>query len=305
MPRPNKKHHKIPATYLHGFTDKNGQLWVINRNFKIYSQIPENILTENDYYTVRFSTGGATLAVETKFLRGIETEFAEIYRTKLKDQKLINEKEKAHLSIFIASMMERQPINRLSMNKFFNDVKEKIDHLRNLSEETKKRMSEIMIPTSDPSFSADELLEASKDVASLHSSLIPETVIEIAPIIFDMKWLFLIRDSNSNPFITSDNPSIMVRPDAELKYGRGTFGAGSGLAFKDVELTFPISSDIALICRWESNNDCTYLNVDKNIINQINSRTMRHADQIVSNNKQMLEKIIDSAKEKQTIPTQS
>ena len=89
MPRPNKKHHKIPATYLHGFTVKNGQLWIINKNLKLYSQIPENLLTENDYYTVRFSTGGGTLDIETKFLGGIEGKFAEIYRTKIKDQKTI------------------------------------------------------------------------------------------------------------------------------------------------------------------------------------------------------------------------
>ena len=201
-------------------------------------------------------------------------------------------------------MMERQPVNRLSMKKFFDDVKEKIDHLKNLSEEAKKRMSEIMIPTSGPSFSADELLEAGKDIGSLHSSLIPETVIEIAPIIFNIKWLFLIRDPISDPFLTSDNPSVMVRPDAELKYGRGTFGAGAGLAFNDVELTLPISSNIALICQWKSSNDCNYLQVNKSTVNQINSRTMRYGNQLISDNKQMLEKIIESVKNNQAIPTQ-
>jgi hypothetical protein len=297
MGRPYKGQHKIPRTYLEAFTNSKGIVWVADKNYNLYPQKPVNILKEADYYTVRFKTGGGTLDIETKFLGGIEGNYARIYKEKLTKSELLSEKEKATLSIFVASMMSRQPVHRESMERFFAEVERKIKYMRGLPDHVKKRMSEIPTFTTGPTISANEMLEAGKDVGSLHSSLIPDTVIDTAPIIFDMKWCFLVRTTNDiDPFITSDNPFIMLNPEAENKFGRGTFGAAPGLIQKNVEITLPLSSDIVLLCGWKLKFDCEYLPVHSKDVRSINHRTMRHATTLISSDKDLLKREIASSK---------
>ena len=299
MARPHKRQHKIPRTYLEAFTDSRGLVWVADRSLKLYQQKPINLLTEADYYTVKFSAGGGTLAVETKFLGGIEKAYSKLYREKIEKQLTVSREDKATLSIFVASMMERQPMMRESLKKFFSDIEEHVKHLRGLSDHVKKRIASIPIASSGgPSFSADELLEAGKDVGSLHSSLIPGTVVNIAPIIFDMKWAFMVKPKDSKPFITSDNPCVMMDPIGEVKYGRGTFGAAPGLAKKDVELTLPLSSEVALLCGWKMTKDWFYIPVNEKEVRGINARTLRHAQSVIGPDKEMLRKMIEKVKKK-------
>lgn len=295
MARPNRGHHKIPRTYLQAFTNPEGKVWVADRKFNLYPQDPLHTLTENDYYTIRF--GGGTLDVETKFLGGIEGTYATIHRDTLQKHLPVSKADKARLSIFVASMMDRQPMMRESMKKFFADAEEMITHLKGLPDSAKRGMAAMpSISSGGSSISADELLEMGKDVGSLHSSLIPETVVEMAPIIFDMKWTFVLRPENSEPFLTADNPCVMVDPVGEAKYGRGTFGAAPGLLVNDVELTLPLSSDMALVCGWEKNHDCVYLPIDQALVAEINRRTKRHGRVLIGSDKEMLEKIVETAR---------
>jgi hypothetical protein len=211
----------------------------------------------------------------------------------------ISKKDKAQLAIFVASMMERQPMSRGSLEKFFSDIEEHVKHLRGLPDEAKRRMAQMPISHTGPSISATELLTMGKDIGSLHSSLIPETVVDIAPIIFDMKWCFMIRPNGSEPFITSDNPTIMVNPEAEMEFGRGTMGASPGLIQSDVEITLPLSSDMTLLCGWKLEFDCIYLTIESKEVHQINRRTMRHATMLISSDKSILEQEVDKVKKYQ------
>lgn len=296
MARSNKGHHKIPRTYLQAFVDSTGMVWVADRNFYLFSQKPENTLTEGDYYLIKFPTGGGTLDIETKYLNGIEGSYADIYRTKIEKRLPITEEEKARLAIFVASMMERQPMKRLSLEKFFNDAKEIVEHLRALPESAKKQSA--LLPSSPASVSipADEFLKMGEDIGSLHTLLIPETVPDIALILFRMKWGFMIRPADADPFMTSDNPCVMMNPIAENEFGRGTMGAQPGLAQKDVEITLPISPDLTLFCSWLVKTDCSYLLIDATTTDEINRRTRRHARTIVGPEKAVIERIVERSK---------
>src|SRR3972149_858118 len=129
MGRPNKGQHKIPRTYLEAFAGIDGKIWVADKDLKLYAREPERVLTEKDYYTIRFSSGGGTLVVETKFLGGIESKYGDIYKSKLEPKKIVNEQDKAWLSTFVASMIERQPMSRRSLDKFFSDARELVEHM--------------------------------------------------------------------------------------------------------------------------------------------------------------------------------
>lgn len=295
MARPNKGQHKIPRIYLEPFTNLSGTLWVMDRNLNPFQRKPSHVLTEKDYYTIKFKTGGGTLDIETKYLGGIEGAYSKVYRDKIAKQLPIDLHDKAVLAIFIASMIERQPVNRKSWERFFSDVKNMTDHMRNLPEESKKAMARI--PSSGgPTFSADELLEIGKDVGSFHTSLIPNGVRYLAPIIFDMKWAFMVGDANHTPFITSDNPTIMINPIAEAKWGIGTFGSSPGLLQNDIELSLPLSSNVALLCGWQMTYDCLYIPVTEEQVLDMNLRIRRHAGTIICSDKTVLDGISNKLK---------
>lgn len=296
MARKNVKHHKIPATYLRGFTDESGRVWISNREFNIYPGRPESVLSESDYYTVRFPSGGGTLVIETEYLNGIEGNFATLYRENIKSQKLIDQKTKAQLSIFVASMLERQPSRRASLDKFFKDAREKVNHMRALPPEAKKRLAQFPSITKGEGIPADEFLKMGEDVGSLHSSMIPSGVNSLAPIIFDMKWAFLIRKNEDSPhFMTSDHPCTLMNPALEAEYGINVMGSLPGFIQKDVELTLPLSSEVALFCGWKLDHDCLYIPVDGAYIDQTNYRSRRGATVIISSNKKTLENLVERA----------
>ncbi|OGY49288.1 MAG: hypothetical protein A3D39_00470 [Candidatus Buchananbacteria bacterium RIFCSPHIGHO2_02_FULL_39_17] len=288
MARPNKKQHKIPRTYLQAFSNQDGLVWVGDERLKIFQQKPSNILTENDYYTIRFPTGGGTLEIETKLLNGIEGSYSDIYRQKIRNIRVLNLEEKAKMAIFVASMMERQSMLRDALTDFINRLEKRIKHMQNLPNSVKKQMANFTIPSKEKGVPAKDLLKLGKDVGSLHSSLIPKLLPDLATIIFNMKWGFVLRNKQSYPFITSDNPCVMMNPATEIRYGKGTIGSAPGLIQKDVEITLPLSSDIALICGWLLETDCLYTPIDKKLVDNINFRTRRHARTIIGSDQKML-----------------
>lgn len=288
MARPHKGQHKIPRVYLQEFVDAEGLVWVLDQKLNIYSQKPSKILTEADYYTVKFKSGGGTLDVETKYLGGIEAAYSKVYRDKLLKKEAISIKEKAILAIFVASMMQRQPGRRESLKKFFADVRETVEHLRNLPESSKRALAALPDTSNGNSISADELLAMGEDIGSLHTSLIPQTVGDLAQIIFDMKWAFLVR-AGKTPFNTSDNPVVMVNPELESHYPPGILGSLPGLGQKHVELTLPLSSNLALLCGWMMTLDCMFVPITEEEVAGINTRTQRHARVLISSDKELLD----------------
>lgn len=297
MSRSNKKHHKVPATYLRAFVNSSGQLWVIDKEFKIYASKPENLLSETDYYTIRFPAGGGgTLEVETKYLNGIEGNYAAIYERIILNRREIDAETKAQLSIFVASMMERQQSRRESLKKFFNDVKKQVEYWKEAPAEAKKIFNSL---PHDPSKSipAEDILRMGQDVGSLHTSMIPDMVNFLAPVIFDMKWAFMVRRENSAPFITSDHPCHLINPIAEARFGPRTIGAAAGFAQKDVELSLPLSPNITLFCGWKMNRDCLYIPVEGKYVDDLNRRTQRGAQTLICSDKDVLTEMARKAQE--------
>jgi hypothetical protein len=119
----------------------------------------------------------------------------------------------------------------------------------------------------------------------LHSSEMPLMVTEIAPILYDMKWGLITRDEGTDPFITSDNPALMVNP--AIPYNSFY---GPGLGQKDVEVSLPLSPDLALLVGWQVEYDCMYIPVGSETIIEMNRRVMRFADTLISNDKSILER---------------
>lgn len=302
MARRNKKHHKVPRTYLEAFTNDDGRVWVADKELRLFIKKPKEILTENDFYTVRFPNGGATLKIETEFLGGIETAYAELYRNRISQRIPLNHKEKATMALFVASMLERSPRRREALQDGFNQVRDVAEKMQQIVDSMSAE-ERTNFNRAQPSISArerersipmDEIVRRSEDTASYHSSVIPGTVTFMAPIIYDMGWGFMVRPEDSEPFITSDSPCTLDDPSLEVN----SFYS-PGLANKDVEICLPLSPDVSLLCGWKLKRDGHYMRVDKEHIVEINRRVLRRSETIVGNDKAFLERQIERIRQYQ------
>src|SRR6266567_531211 len=299
MARPHKGQHKVPRIYLEAFTDESGYFWVGNNQLKIYRDKPHNVLTEKDYYTIRFPAGGGTLTIETKFLGGIETAYADVYRSKLKTRQQLNDKEKAIMAVFLASMLERSPRRREAMQQLFKDVTAKVTQMQAAidamsAEEYEKfeRMSALIGPDDrDNSMPADEFIELGKDVPSVHSSEIPHVVSFTAPILYDMKWGFMTREEDTDPFMTSDSPAVITNPSLPPN----SFW-GPGLMQEEVEVTIPLSPVLALLASWQLQHELLYTPIDAAPVNELNRRLRRQSSILICNDRSALERQAERVK---------
>ena len=300
MSRQHKKQHKVPRTYLEAFTNKDGRVWVADNKMRLFSQKPKNILTENDFYTVRFPDGGGTLKVETEFLGGIEATYSIIYQEKIFKHLPLSKTEKAAMAIFVAATLERSPRRREALQDGFDQVRDITEKMRamvaGMTPEEKKAFEAAQTPVSEESrrnsTPADEFLKAGEDVASFHSAGIPEGVVATAPLIFEMRWTFLIRPEGAEPFVTSDSPCTLDNPSLPP---RSIYGPGLGQ--KNIEVCMPLSPDLALMCGWLFDKDWGYVPGTVKEVNEINRRVMRRSETLVSNDRAMLERQITRIKE--------
>lgn len=285
-----KKQHTIPECYLKNFIDKEGNLWILTKEDKIFIAKPKNILTGNHFYTVKFPDGGGSFIIEDT-LANIESSFISIFRAKIEKKIPLEKKERAIISMFVASMLLRTKLHRKMWQNFLNEMKDWVQQIRQLPEENKAVLA-AMPRSGGPSISGKEIIKASKDIGTFHSVSLAKALPKISQIIFNMKWAFLIPENEDECFITSDNPCALVNPIAEEKFGPNAIGSSAGLAQLDVDLTLPLSSKIALLTGWKLNQE-EYTKISKKIVDQINYRSIRYGqDQVISSQKEKLQEVL-------------
>lgn len=277
----NKQHHKIPTCYLSNFSDQDNKIWLLSQNNILLHQKPEKSLRENNYYTIKFESGGGTLIVEHE-LAYFESIYTIIFDTKIKKHLKLTFEEKANLAIFIAAMDIRTDKFRKVWLKAMEDIENMANQMRAVPHEKRIYCEPI---NSNNTMSVDDLLKTKDDMSSFHSKAINNTVPDLSRIIFKMNWGFIY--TNKNSFITSDNPVSIINPFIinSKKYILG----GHSILGEDTELTFPLSDDIALIAGWKIKEDLCYLKADNKQIKDINIRTRLTAiSHLVANNKNIL-----------------
>jgi len=100
------------------------------------------------------------------------------------------------------------------------------------------------------------------------------TATDIAPILANMGWTFLMSKP-PDYFITSDYPFCMVdltQPQSSCY--------GIGFANREIEVSLPLSRHCALLARW-GDDDCSWLDVDREVVEQINFRTTKYAQRFL------------------------
>lgn len=289
--KPNEAQHTVPKCYQQNFTDSDGRIWLLNPKptLRVYSNAPRNTLTRKDYYSLSFLGADNALIIEKGFLGGLESQFAEIYHTKIKKHIRLDDEEKAAIATFLAAQLSRVPYQRDALVDFINRIEEHVKPFMELSDEQKRKMTQYSSPLlqdSGESMPVSKLLEIRDDIDTNHTMMLPGLTIDIAPVIYKMKWSFMIYDKDDDAFITSDNPCAMINPVLEKKLGIGRIMSSPGLGQKDVEFIFPISSSICLLCGWQIELDRTYIPVNREMVDEANKRQLRHSSLLITSNEE-------------------
>ena len=273
-----KRHHTIPRCYLENFTDEHGHVWVLDTKNNIFNTKPENILVENNFYTVTLKNGKKSLIVEDT-LANIEGAYATIFRDKISKDLFLTDDERAKVSVFIAALFLRTKPHREGLRNMFQKLKNSMEGWKKQFEMLpKQRRLASSMPSNGESINIDDVEESLKNFKDEHSVSILVQLPEIAQIIFDMKWS-IWKNENGN-FVTCDNPLTLLRPESIKKYGLKAIGSQPGLLYKDVELTVPLAKNRLLLAGWILEND-SYFTVDDEMAEKMNYRTITNSSERV------------------------
>ena len=99
----------------------------------------------------------------------------------------------------------------------------------------------------------------------------------LGEIIYQMNWIF-VEATERFKFITCDNPVLDVDPT----YNPNNFyNSISGLGNKNIELTFPISSELALLASWDNNRKECFIPGNNQLIKDFNKRAVMSARRFI------------------------
>jgi len=276
-------HHFVPQFYLDAFCDPatpEGQdpwVWVADlKERTIRRKAPKNVASRSDYYAIPDSTGEKTHAIEEMFSR-IESDAAPIVARLLRGEFDLSVKDRAALGHLMAAMATRGPSFRENIERFLAEVARKVllvsaqfdpDFLK---VQSTKDLSDEEIEKARQMILAGDWEVTAKPVASLMPVL--ESAAIILPILCQMEWAFFVAYESSS-FLTCDTPLSWVAPTLPP----GPYG--SGLAMRNVEVTFPIGPRVCFVGTWREGNSGS-APVDDEIVYQLNRRRVDFAHRTV------------------------
>ena len=192
-----KGQHYITESYQLNFSNTKGKIWVLDENDKIFSTNPTNTFKEAHFYTITFPSFPEPLLVE-RTLAEVEGNFATVVKEKLEKGISLANDDRVSVSLFASAMFIRTKQQRENLKNFFTNA---LGHMRAIKSDPKLVEFYKSIPSSPPdedetSFSEIELEKGLKDFDSYHSLTTLDNMYDIAPTIFEMKWIFLVAPKN-------------------------------------------------------------------------------------------------------------
>ncbi len=277
---PKKRHHYIPKFYLKGFIDSKNEpnIWVYDKDDgKVIKATAKNIAVEKHYFSFINEGGERDSETIENLMAGIESEAAEVVK-KINSHDELHESEKFTFTGFVTCMMLRVPNYRQNTENAVSEMLKKMSiiwasHKKGFEASVKKMEKETGKEIGMP---IEELrqftLKGEYDVKidpQFSLALILGQFESLHKIFFNMRWAFL-KATQEHKFLSGDNPLFYDDPthDPNSFYG-------VGLANKNIEVTFPVSNDIAAYGSWKGPEG--YIQAKNNTVRTINRRTVSAA----------------------------
>lgn len=278
-----KRHHYIPRFYLNGFIDPDNEpyIWVYQKGEEqIIKSTATDIALEKHFYTFTTSEGSKDSETFENMLSEIEGQAAAVFN-KIKKYEVLNEEDRVALSIFLAFMLTRVPHFRDNVVKTSVDFFKRLNQMMASNDELfRKYIKTVEEDTgSKMDVPVEELQKVFKEgeynIIPPPEFSLQQVNAEFAPIFYDMTWLFL-KATESYNFLSCDNPLVYFDPTHDR---RSPYGVG--LLNKNIEVTFPITKDIAFHGTWQKDRKINYLQSNNEMIKIINRRTVMSAARFV------------------------
>jgi len=252
-------HHYVPRKYLRGFCEPGSDsfLWMFDKQEETFKRMRVDVIAQaRQFYTPE---------VESQLEEFVEGP-ANAVIDKLRQRTSIDSGDRARLPLYVATMLRRVPHSRQRAAGWLPEVL--ADTVREMKDFISQAAAAGHI---SPSTEAERLAQADAAEEKFKKNP-PQNVVEQirtpwptereVQVIFAMTWRFL---STAGPsyYLTSDNPAF--------------FFEDRGLARAESELTFPISSTLALHANWELGGQGRTYRANQQAVKELNRRTASSA----------------------------
>ena len=276
-----KKHHFLPQFYLEQFkvvpqSGKYSKIWQVE---KTTSPNPKkasikDVGCKTDYHTMDLPDQEKDRKSIEKVFSKLEAKQADLIK-EICETNQISEEAKPSFADFITTMRYRVPVFKEYIEKSLEDTVQNtfkiLMHQKKLPpppKELEKLFQEQGYDCIRPKIFNWKILQFMLDMAFTSDD----------PAFFrEMKWELILAPSKYN-FITGDTPVSIYHPNYKAIRPYGV-----GLAFKDIEVTFPISKKHLVKLTWNGKDG--YLQAQKNQVAEYNRRTIIMAKKYVFTSK--------------------
>jgi len=249
-----KFQHYVPACYLREFVDSDGFVWIFSRDGKTKrKQKPERTFGSNHLYTINVK-GKKDYRIE-KTLANIEGAYAKIFKDKIKKHKPLSDYEHIILCVFVAAQLQRTLRFKENEENFIQQIVE--------------MGTQVALSHGVESEEVKKWQEYKQDA---HKITLVQSFPHLTKILMQMSLAFLCSPNpQKHYFITSDDPCVMFNPDLQWQkfYGPG-FGQ------QNVQLTLPLSPEIAVMFCWANYKGYSWLSGSR--LEEFNRMTRGHCN---------------------------
>lgn len=277
-----KNQHYIPEMYQKRFLDPSSlahdepfepYIWIHDRQVGTWDKkAPHNILSESCFYTLNLPNGTKSNAIENNL--GVMESKATCILNNIDDRIPVLSNNRISFAEFIALMSLRVPFQRDSINDMLRWAdKYSLGLLAEHPDELKAAIqdgSESPVTDQDITEVQEIINSGSYDVNIPNTFFLQamnDNLLEITKMISGMKWNYLVAPQDKF-FISSDNPVVLFDPEHKSDF------YGPGFLTKSVELTFPLSSDLCLLCQHGIPIENKFIDLDEDQVIKINARTI-------------------------------
>jgi hypothetical protein len=249
--------HYLPKKYLKGFTNSTtGKLWTYTKKGEKYPCNIDKVAKINNWYPDE---------VERFLADEVENPANDIL-DKVRSLRNISKKEKQVLSEYMVVMMKRVPRGKDRVKNLMPSVTEDIRNefdrkIEILSTQSPQKGTEINHFQNAVYKILDNYSQEFPDPIWL-DNLPPDQTPQTVRALTKMTWLFLTYEQ-APAILTSDNPVFYFE--------------GIGIGKRESELSFPISSHIALWASWRSDLNGGYFPTTSQTVKELNRRTAHNA----------------------------
>jgi len=256
-------HHYVPQYYLKGFSkDDCRGIWVSDKKDRrtFCTQI-KRIAKETNFYSTD---------IEQYLANSIEGPANDVIK-RIRDRTLISKENKLILSAYMTCMIKRVPRSREIVREFgpkiAQDIRNEIEIISNTTptEQTVKRINYIREHKSEFLETIEKYSKEPPKGVWL-DNIPAERSSDVVEVLSLMKWQFFTFDEYP-AFLTSDNPVFYFT----------TFGIGNPQS----EVSFPISSNVALWASRRLDLKEGYVRVSPKEVKELNRRTVSFATRFV------------------------